>query len=310
MHKNGYKSNPVLIGLREIARELHSWNFLKRKAVYDQMVKSFLNDETVYIPGSVSENCIKVRRLPEKLIVNGNLDLSKLIGLLELPQISLRVAGNLIMQVRLERIPPKLEVGGALNLWDAHIEHLPDNVKLGGLIANKLKTLPNIKKIDGDVNISGSPISSFPSELKFINGDLTIGENQFEYVNDEITVQGRFYIWGSPKLKRIGKFIKVKEDVWIEGHTTLNSIPTGIKSLCNQLQCESLVFGHFNHKNVDIELPEKLETNEVLFWFCSSAIIDRMVDQLKEKGFVIDKDRSKYYEERNKYVTYFIKNKS
>jgi len=67
------------------------------------------------------------------------------------------------------------------------------------------------------------------------------------------------------------------------------------------------VFSHFNHTDVDIELPENLETNEVIFWFCSSTIIEEMADQLKRRGFVIDKDRSSYYNEKREYVTYFIK---
>lgn len=286
-----------------IAKDIsHPFNFIGKKAQKNQLLKSFLSNEIVYIPKSLFKYdsiALQIKYLPDKLLVNGDLDLERCILLKEMPKISLKVMGNLTLPSQIDELPPELFVKGTLNIQGSEIDSIPEKSVIGGLIGNKyLMNLPNIPVINGSVSITRSQIRSLPRRLKIINGSLTVGDENIEYLNDDLTVNGRLYIWSSPNLKKLGKKINVREDLWIEGidHTNLN---TGIIEICDELECEELVLSNFHNKLI---LPKNLLTKKITLWSCPDNFINYISEELVNRDYKYNKDLFKISKSKINFV--------
>lgn len=107
--------------------------------------------------------------LPERLVVDVNLDLS------DLPIISL---------------PKGLEARKALQLRRTSIESLPEGLKVGGFLdlsSSLIKSLPEGLEVGGDLYLGGTFIESIPEGLK-VGGSLWIRDTPLrrEHTEEEI----------------------------------------------------------------------------------------------------------------------------
>jgi len=123
------------------------------------------NDDNIFIPRGSKEEKDKVliRKINDKIqeyIKNGSE------GSLDLPNSTIQF------------LPRNLtKVGGSLILINSQIEKLPDNLTVNGHLwldgCKNLKSLPNGLKVKGYLDISGTNITSLPSDLE-VGGSLIL----------------------------------------------------------------------------------------------------------------------------------------
>ena len=123
------------------------------------------SDDNIFIPRGSKEEKDKVliRKINDKIqeyIKNGSE------GSLDLPNSTIQF------------LPRNLtKVGGTLNLINSQIEKLPDNLTVNGHLwldgCKNLKSLPNGLKVKGYLDISGTNITSLPSDLE-VGGSLIL----------------------------------------------------------------------------------------------------------------------------------------
>lgn len=140
-----------------------------------------------YFKGTLNLRATKIRKLPANLTVGGNLDVS-FTSLEELPK-NLKVGNTLhISDCRLldntiglktknlsfefspiKSLPFALELRGSLDLSNSKIEHLPDNMRIGGDLilryCENIKSLPKGLYIGGRLDIKGSGIKALPDDI-------------------------------------------------------------------------------------------------------------------------------------------------
>jgi hypothetical protein len=123
------------------------------------------SDDNIFIPRGSKEEKDKVliRKINDKIqeyIKNGSE------GSLDLPNSTIQF------------LPRNLtKVGGSLILINSQIEKLPDNLTVNGHLwldgCKNLKSLPNGLKVKGYLDISGTNITSLPSDLE-VGGSLIL----------------------------------------------------------------------------------------------------------------------------------------
>lgn len=124
-----------------------------------------MSDESIY------QDRWKQIGIPENLIVRGDLDLTALPPIDELPD-NLIVIGSLIVKgAPIQALPTRLKVGGNIDLTGSHLEQLPGCLQLGG-----------------NLNVSGSALLGLPSSIR-VGRDLILG-------NATIDVHADMYLGG------------------------------------------------------------------------------------------------------------------
>lgn len=113
--------------------------------------------------------------IPPNLIVRGDLDLRD-IDIERLPN-NLIVIGNLIAGESLVALPTRLKVGGDLQLTASLLERLPDCLQVGGdldVSFSKVLDIPSSVRVNGDLIVTGSG-SRAPAGMH-IGGSVVSGE--------------------------------------------------------------------------------------------------------------------------------------
>ena len=85
---------------------------------------------------------------------------------------------------------------GDLDLSDSPISSLPANLKVGGnlsLLKTNITALPQGLEVGGDLNLAMTPITSLPQGLQ-VNGDLTISDTKITSLPNGLKIAGDFHL--------------------------------------------------------------------------------------------------------------------
>ena len=93
---------------------------------------------------------------------------------------------------------------GDLNLSRTPITSLPDNLKVGGtlyLSDTPITSLPDNLKVGGDLDLYSTPITSLPDNLK-VGGDLDLTGTPITSLPDNLEVGENLYLKNTPISKK------------------------------------------------------------------------------------------------------------
>ena len=260
-------------------------------ANFNKMPNIFIAGGFVNLSGSniktLSDNFIanelklyesNITKLPNNLVIEGNLDISKCPNLKELPK-NLTVKGDLLCEY-------------------SEIKNLPNDISINGniyLSFSKIKKLPNNLTVYGDLILSNSAIEELPKNL-VINGNLNIENTKIEEIPDDLKLNGKLYA-GKSSLKKIpnnfvvhehldlsySKIMSLPKDLQVVDGKVINLSNTDItmlpkKFLNNAFNC------YLNLSNTKIKvLPTNLVVKSLNL---QNATITELPTNLKVKNFV------------------------
>ena len=161
-----------------------NWNLIEKLETHP--------DDTQYrYEGDLDLMGTNIKKLPDKLHVNGSLSLSGCKQLTELPN-KLHVGRFLYLNdSSITELPKKLFVGGSLDLNKTNITKLPDNLFVDGWLdityCKQLTKLPNNLDVKRDLYLDNSSIMEIPNNL-YVGDDLFINNTPLadKYTDDEI----------------------------------------------------------------------------------------------------------------------------
>jgi hypothetical protein len=169
----------------------------------------------------------------------------------------------------------------SISAWNSGLEVLPNLEVLGTPDYRDRNEKLRLKKDWRDVAFFGyysfglTQIRRFPKKLKKIHGDVDIYGDSFEYLNDELYIDGDLII-GSPisNLKEISQKLIVNGQLQIEGALRtgeeISEKQFGLTKLPPVLSAKSIFFVECKKF---FSLPELLETDQVLLRNCNEEIV-------------------------------------
>ena len=133
-----------------------------------------------------------------------------------------------LVDAPIQSLPDNLKVvGGHLDLRGTNIKELPNGLKVGGdlwLIGTPIQSLPDNLTVGGDLSLTGTPIQSLPDNLK-VGGHLSLSSTPIQSLPDNLTVGGFLNLINTPLSKKYtteeqlkAKYpnIKVKGDIYLK----------------------------------------------------------------------------------------------
>ena len=162
----------------------------------------------------VKDMVMKGIKLPDNLVVKGNLDLA---------------------YTQIESLPNNLTVSGDLALSYTPIKSLPDNLTVGGYLSlshTQIKSLPDNLVAEGGLYLSYTPIKSLPNNL-VVGGSLDLSYTQIESIPDDLKVGKKIYTFGTetyPAIRPENSKYYLKEGDYVPGkYLYADDILTNIK---------------------------------------------------------------------------------
>lgn len=203
--------------------------------------------------GSLSLNRTRIRALPSRLTVNGDLELGQCHRLRSLGD-ELRVNGNLRIggtlknppenlpeglpfcidrRVPITSLPRQLDVGGDLELRDCtELKTFLGEIRVGKSIllrgCNLLQSLPANWHVHGSLEICGCrSLTGLPAGLR-VDGDLCLKSTMIQSLPDDLQLGGSLQLTDCAKLHELPPNLVISGDLRIH-HGNLRELPHGLK---------------------------------------------------------------------------------
>lgn len=227
------------------------------------------------IKGSISLAMLRIRSLPESLIVLGDLDLQQCQRLSFIGN-GLKVVGNLL-------------IGGGLSETPAYQKQLKEDPKAPAFLRTlskdnrvPIKYLPEFLEVEGDLIIRGvTALKALPKQYVIGRSLFISNADELEKLPDSLFLIGDLILVGCSKLRKlpanltakrliligcgveeIPESIDIEEEIYIEGCSKLTSLPSSIKCL------ETGNLKYFTVDNCPVNnLPDSINAKKVIKLF-------------------------------------------
>jgi len=127
--------------------------------------------------------------------------------------------------------PEDLSVDGDLDLSNTPIESLPDNLQVGGYLFlryTKIKSLPDNLKVDWGLDLADTPIESLPDNLQVGRSLNLTNCKNLKSLPDNLQVGGSLNLTNCKNLKFLPDNLQVGKDLILRG-TSIKSLPDNLK---------------------------------------------------------------------------------
>jgi hypothetical protein len=140
---------------------------------------------------------------------------------------------------------------GDLNLFEAPIQSLPDNLKIKGdliITGTQIQILPKGLEVTGNIDASYTPLQSLPDGLK-LNGYLNLKNTKIQSLPDDLEVKTELNI-ANTNINQLPKSIK-PEYIDITGTPLLKNYFNKYKK--SNLVINNIIKDYPNLKNTEID---------------------------------------------------------
>lgn len=193
--------------------------------------------------------------------------------------------GDLVVSASIKELPDNLTVNGDLIFPPmSQIKALPNNLTVKGRLdisGTNINELPNDLKV-GSLVASCSYITSIPSGV-YIERDICVNHSQLADLPDNITIEGNLHLSGThieklPRGLKVGGYIDIShtgirqlpDDIEIRGsiyaqYTSLEALPEHLTHIHGRLQ--------LSHTNIT-KLPDNLTVDDDLVVSCNEQLLE------------------------------------
>lgn len=202
-----FNSNKNLNILKNaIKKNATGYRLVGNLELVDTEVEDGLLPDNLTITGNVIINNAKLKKLPNGLHIEGDLNIS---------------------DTEIKILPKNLTVEGSLLTHNANISKIEEGLVVNGNLnlsqeAN-IKSLPEGTIVDGDLDLRNTGISKLPESLRHINGSADLGNTKIKKLPDSFYVKGDLNLFNL-SITKLPKNLNVGGNL-ILAYTKITALP-------------------------------------------------------------------------------------